>query len=168
MAETKKKRTKKIRFAEAYVLNGYDVTAAAREAGYKGRAYAYTLLDDPEVQEHIAWVEEMRAQQTLNLRRSIDAGAAEAYRDLLVQKRRLLEFLENNPGTHWAERLLANINTYLIDKAVPNPAQKLEHSGPQGGPIEVKRYDQFSDDELDQLIAEKIAALGKAEVTDPD
>lgn len=167
MAETKKKRSKKLKFAEAYVTTGYDVTAAAREAGYKGRAYAYTLLDDPEVQEHIAWVEEMRTQQTLNLRRSIDVGAAEAFQDLLVQKRRLLEFLENNPGTYWAERLLARINTYMIDKSIPDPAQKLEHSGPKGGPIEVKRYDQFSDEELDELIADKLTALGKAEVTDP-
>ncbi|WP_424660940.1 hypothetical protein [Desulfofundulus sp.] len=137
MAETMKKRTRKIILAETYVLSGYDLTAACRAAGYKNRAWAYQLLQDPEVREHIAWVEEMRREQTINLRKAIDAGAVDAYRDLLAQKKRLVEFLERNPGTAWAERLLKDIAVYLIDKSIPDPPQKHEHSGPDGEALQI-------------------------------
>lgn len=43
-----------------------------------------------------------------------------------------------------------------------------EHTGKDGGPIEVRRYDHLSDEELDQLILEKASALEKIGLTDPD
>jgi hypothetical protein len=137
VAETMKKRTRKIILAETYVLSGYDLTAACRAAGYKNRAWAYQLLQDPEVREHIAWVEEMRREQTINLRKAIDADAAEARRKLQEQRARLEEFLERNPGTAWAERLLKDIYVYLIDKSIPDPPQKHEHSGPDGEALQI-------------------------------
>lgn len=137
VAETMKKRTRKIILAETYVLSGYDLTAACRAAGYKNRAWAYQLLQDPEVREHIAWVEEMRREQTINLRKAIDADAAEARRKLQEQRARLEEFLERNPGTAWAERLLKDIYVYLIDKSIPDPPQRHEHSGPDGEALQI-------------------------------
>lgn len=119
-------------------MRGYDVAAAARAVGYKVSAYLYhTLLKDPEVQDHIRWVEEIRRLQTTNLRKAIDADAAEARRKLQEQRARLEEFLERHPGTAWAERLLKEIYIYLIDKSIPDPPQKHELGGADGGPLKV-------------------------------
>lgn len=60
---------------------------------------------------------------------------------------------------------------FLMKGAMPEKykeRQAHEVTGKGGGPIEVKRYDHLDDAELDRLIAEKVATLGKAEITDPD
>jgi len=43
-----------------------------------------------------------------------------------------------------------------------------EHTGKDGGPIEVKKYEQLDDAELDRLIIEKLAAFGKTGIPSPD
>ncbi|MEW6726899.1 MAG: terminase small subunit [Bacillota bacterium] len=139
--ETRKKRQKKIIFAEAYALSNGNTSQALREAGYSAKsvAYAQELLKDPEVQEHIAWVQMVRAKETNDLRKAIDAGAAQALDDLVRLRDWARERLEDAEGPllMLAVKTLREISTYMIDKSIPNPPTRQEITGRDGEPLKV-------------------------------
>lgn len=139
--ETRKKRQKKILFAEAYALSNGNTAQALREAGYSAKsvAYAQELLKDPEVQEHIRWVQMVRAKETNDLRKAIDEGAAQALDDLVRLRDWAREKLEtaDGPLLMLAVKTLREISTYMIDKSIPNPPTKMEHAGKDGEPLKI-------------------------------
>ena len=56
----------------------------------------------------------------------------------------------------------------ILDRAWGKPIQGVEMFGPGSGPIEVKHYAELGDDQLDQIILEKLGSLGKAETAGTD
>lgn len=69
--------------------------------------------------------------------------------------------------TEYSDTLLI----FLMKGAMPEKYKergRYEHTGKGGGPIEVKKYEELSNEEIDKILDEKITALGKAEITDPD
>lgn len=138
----RRRKDRKILFAEQYVLSGYDARAAAEKVGYSTRTkWFYELLKDPQVQDAIRSVEEIRVMEQEGLRKALDADAVEARRRLKEQAARLEALLKRPDLSHFEririEKLLKEINMYLIDKAVPDPPQRMEHSGVEGGPIQI-------------------------------
>ena len=65
-----------------------------------------------------------------------------------------------NPKSANKDRLKAA--EIILDRAWGKPVQGVEMSGPGGGPVEVKHFGQLDDDQLDQIILEKLASLSKA------
>lgn len=75
---------------------------------------------------------------------------------------------ETNAGTNRKIKLYDKVRALeLIGKHLGMFIEKHTHEiyGKDGKPIEVTNHDQLSDDELDALITERVAALGKAGVT---
>ena len=65
-----------------------------------------------------------------------------------------------NPASANKDRLKAA--EIILDRAWGKPVQGVEMSGPAGGPVEVKHIGQLDDDQLDQIILEKLKSLSKA------
>lgn len=106
------------------------------------------------------------------------AGAAEHAADRLEQEARRRAVEGTEKPVFYKGEMCGLIQEYsdtllifLLKGARPEKYKErisAEHTGKGGGPIEVRNYDQLSDEELDQLILEKTEALEKVGITDPD
>lgn len=165
MTEKRKKgpRAKSIHAKKEAFLAAYSevgtITRAAEIAGIDRMQHYYWMDHDPEYPERFRQAEQKAADR---LEQEARRRAVEGTEKPVFYKGKQCGVVRE-----YSDTLLI----FLLKGALPDKYKErvaAEHTGKGGGPIEVKRYDSLTDEELDALIAEKIAALGKIETPEPD
>lgn len=142
---------KKKIFLETYEATG-NISRSADLAGISNGTHYRWLKEDP---EYAAMFEEAHARACDALEAEARRRAVEGTERPVFYKGRIVGYIRE-----YSDRLLE----LLLKAKKPHEYKErtaTEISGPGGGPIEVRNYEQLSDDELDRLLAEKLAALGK-------
>lgn len=149
---------KKKKFLELFRQTG-NVTTAAEAIGLN-RATPYKWREkDPEFAA--AW--DMAVEEAADrLEQEAWRRAVEGVEEPVYQGGKLVGKVRKYSDTLLIFLLKGNRPEKYADRV------KQEISGPAGGPIEMKKYESLTDDQLDALISEKIAALGKAGITGAD
>lgn len=137
-----------------------------------GNVSAAALVSEVHISTHYKWMHEdpeypAKFEEAKKI--AIDKLEAEA-------RRRAVEGVEEpvyqggkKVGT--IRRYSDTLLIFLLKGALPHKYKErysTEITGREGGPIEVKRYDGLSDDQLNDLIVKKLAALKEAGAACPD
>jgi hypothetical protein len=143
---------KKEAFLAAFAQVG-NITLAAEIAGIHRRMHYTWLANDPDYAVAFKEAEEEAADRLEHeaRRRAVEGTLKPVF----------YQGEECGHIREYSDTLLI----FLLKGARPEKYKErvsAEHTGKDGGPIVVKNYDNLSDEELDQLILEKAAALEKA------
>jgi hypothetical protein len=122
-------------FAEG-VAKGLSATAAAREAGYAttyANRYALQLLDNPRVAAYLASLNAEARSEAIAGSKARQSWWTEVMNDATVEIRHRLKAAE------------------LLGRAQGDFVHRLEHSGPDGGPIQVGTQEQQLEEMMEKL-----------------
>jgi len=193
-SESAKRTYKKFIFAQNYILRGMNAAEALVAAGYspKSQGEAWKILRDPTV---IRYIQAILQEQQEKLGKVYRSDKENIINELLkvafFDPRRVIriedghvKIVDSEEITNIEAAVIAGVEegrqglkikfhskTEALDKLAKILGlyvEKHEHTGKDGGPIEVKKYEQFSDEELDRLITEKLAEIRKTPASEAD
>lgn len=160
---------KQKKFIEEYLVS-LNATKAAIQAGYSQKTAdraGSKLLRDPLVAAEIQAAMKDREERT-QITQDWVLKRLKDISDRCVQAEPVLNAEGEPIGVYKFDSAGANKATELIGKHLGMFRERLELTGKDGGPMEVCNYEQLTDEELDRLIAEKLAALGLGKNTDTE
>ena len=162
------KHPKKRAFLAAYAECG-NVTQAAEIAGIDRNTHYGWKHSDPLYAEALAAAEGQAADR---LEQEARRRAVEGVIEPVFYKGKMVTEGEGESKKPVGIRRFSDtLLIFLMKGAMPEKYKErvaAEHTGKNGGPIEVTKYDQLSDAEIDKLIADKLIAYAKVGATDPD
>lgn len=153
------------RFVEEY-LKDLNATEAAIRAGYSSktaRAIGSENLTKPDIKQAVDAAMAERSKRTLITADKV-LERLEEITDRCMQKEMVMEMIDGElvPSGEWKFNAAgANKSLELIGKHLGMFKERVEHSGPDGSPIELANKTELSDAELQTRIDEKLKALGK-------
>lgn len=142
---------KKAAFLAALAEVG-NITQAAELAGIDRKTHYIWMKNDP---DYPAAYEEAMEQAADRLEQEARRRAVEGVEEPIFYQGKKVGTVQK-----YSDTLLI----FLLKGARPEKyAERYDQriSGPGGGPVEVKHYAKLGDDELDAIIFEKLATLGK-------